>query len=66
MFYEDWQLDEILSPANLFSSIDDVEAFIEMGTVDDLKSMLKVCDEEELFEYSALIRDKIKWKQNHK
>jgi len=54
----------MISPSNLFSSKEEVMDFLKIeSTIKDLESFLKVCEEEELYEYCSLIKNKIKWQK---
>jgi hypothetical protein len=51
---------QAVSPTTLFKNKKEVKEFLdEPGTIEDLKCFLRCCEEEELFEYCCLIRDKI-------
>lgn len=57
---EDVAYRNIISPSNLFSSKEEVLDFLKIeSTIEDLESFLKVCEEEELYEYCLLIKNKI-------
>jgi len=54
------KLKDIISPSNLFENEQEVIDFLEIpSTKEDLLSFLKVCEEEELYEYCSLIKNKI-------
>ena len=51
---------DIISPSNLFSSKEEVTNFLNIeSSVKDLECFLKACEEEELYEYCSLIKNKI-------
>lgn len=59
-FLEEVEYRNIISPSNLFSSKEEVIDFLNIeSTVEDLEAFLKVCEEEELYEYCSLIKNKI-------
>lgn len=57
---EEYELELLLNPSNLFENISEVTSFLELS--DDLKELQafkEVCEKEELYEYCKLIQDKI-------
>jgi len=63
---EDSSYRNLISPSNLFSSKEEVIVFLNIeSTVEDLDAFLKACEDEELYEYCSLIRDKINEKPKH-
>jgi hypothetical protein len=44
--YEEWELDEISSPINMFSSKKDIEEFIKVSTTEEVEAMAKILEEE--------------------
>ena len=52
-------LDKALAPSNLFRNEEEIRLFIEGSTIPELIAFLKECENEELYEYCAIIRDKI-------
>jgi len=64
--FEEYRIKQLLSPSNLFKSINEVREFLEISaTVKDLQCFLNVC-EEELYEYCSIITNKINEKTNYK
>lgn len=58
--FEEYKIKQLLSPSNLFKSIEEVKDFLEISaTVKDLQCFLDVCEEEELYEYCLIINNKI-------
>lgn len=63
---EDTSYKSLISPSNLFSSKEEVIDFLNIeSTIEDLEEFLKACEEEELYEYCSLIRDKINEKPKY-
>lgn len=57
---EEYELNILLNPSNLFDSVEEVTAFLQVDADrDSLLAFLKVCEAEELYEYCELIIDKI-------
>lgn len=53
------KLEELISPTDLFESEEEFTDFLEVeSTVEDLECFLKVCEEEELYEYCYKIQKK--------
>lgn len=64
---EDYEYLDLINPVNLFVDINDFENFLNNRDgftneeyLDGLKSLLEICNREELYEYSKLVSDKIK------
>lgn len=54
------EYDDIISPSNLLKNQQDFNKFLnEPATKEDLKSFLKVCEEQELYEWCIDIKQKI-------
>jgi hypothetical protein len=50
---------QLINPSNLFNSIKEVEDFLEIdATREDLLCFLKFCEEEDLYEYCRLIKER--------
>lgn len=63
--FEEYKIKQLLSPSNLFKSIEEVKDFLEISaTVKDLQCFLDVCIDEELYEYCSIINNKINEKAN--
>ena len=57
---EEYEYKIAISPSNIFKTTGEVKTFLTIkSTKEDLKCFLKVCEEEELYEYCMLINDKI-------
>jgi hypothetical protein len=55
----------LISPSNLFSSEKEVMDFLNIeSTVEDLKAFLLACEQEELYEYCLLIKNKLNESRN--
>ena len=68
MLIEEWKYQQIISPTNLFKNKREVIEFLNIpATIDDLKAFLKQCEEEELYGYCQLIKNKIdeKYKEQY-
>lgn len=60
---EEYKIKQLLSPSNLFKSIEEVKDFLEISaTVKDLQCFLDVCIDEEQYEICGLIKNKIESK----
>lgn len=54
------EYDDIISPSNLLKNQQDFNKFLnEPATEEDLKAFLKVCEEQELYEWCIDIKQKI-------
>ena len=57
---EDYEINELLDPEELFDSVLEVQDFLEIeATEKDLESFLKVCEDKELYTYCRMIDNKI-------
>ncbi len=67
MLIEEYKYQQIISPTNLFKDEKDVEDFLKIeASIEDLKAFLKQCEEEGLYEYCILIKNKIDEKYKEK
>ena len=63
--FEEYRIKQLLSPSNLFNSLEEVKEFLEISsTVKDKQCFLEACIEEELYEYCSIINNKINEKTN--
>ena len=54
-------INELISPSKLFKNLKEVNDFINIPCKKiDLECFLKICEEEELYEYCIIIKEKIK------
>jgi hypothetical protein len=63
---EDYIYNELIHPRNLFKSVEDLKEFIKIYDEDllseywdGLSVMLKLCEDDELYEYCAIIKKKL-------
>ena len=57
--------DLLINPLNLFNNLEEVSEFVEIeSTLEDLYCFLKVCEENECYEYCEKILEKINKKRN--
>lgn len=55
-----YNYNEMISPSILFKSIEEVTTFVNIPcTVEDLNLFLKRCEEEELYEYCIVVKNKL-------
>lgn len=56
----EWKVNQLIAPSNLFKNKKEVETFLSIpSSIDDLKWFLSVCEQEELYEYCELIKQKL-------
>lgn len=57
---ENYEIELLLNPANLFSDINQVRDFVGLSNnLAELQAFFEKCEEEELFEYCAVIQNRI-------
>jgi len=57
---EEYEVEILLNPYNLFNNVDEVKEFVEREpTLESLSAFLLICIEEQLYEYCVVIQDKI-------
>lgn len=60
MVLEEYKYLQIISPTKLFKNKKEVAEFLQIpSTIQDLEAFLKQCEEEELYGYCRLIKNKI-------
>lgn len=56
----EWKVNQLIAPSNHLKNKKEVETFLSIPlSIDDLKWCLSVCEQEELYEYCELIKQKL-------
>ena len=63
---EEYEIEILLNPSNLFDTKEEVTAFISLSdNIDELEAFKEKCLEEELYQYCRLIQNKIDYLNEH-